>query len=470
MMQGTKNLNNKAVIACQRFGFGAKPGQLTSIGTQPEHWLLTQLTLSPAVNFTATLPNSIQVIQAQADYRQAKKAFKQQAKMQNMQNMQNNMEAEVNNPSKMPKSSTGKIYRELCMDALKQSINANASFNWRCLDFFSNHFSVTAQGSLMRGLAPTLEREAIAPHLFGQFEGMLIAVTQHPAMLIYLNNQNSIGPSTKYAKKNRGLNENLAREILELHTLGVNGGYTQQDVTELAKGITGWSVGRPGKDEQQGFVYRYNRHEPGERLLLGKTYAEQGLGQGKEMLKDLAKHSSTAHFVCTKIVRHFISDQPNPELVEHLTRTWIKTDGNLKAVFQALIKHPLAWQEQQRKLKTPREFVISSYRTLANKKLPIKFAFNALNQLGQAPFKAGSPAGYSDFTEDWNGASALMNKINWVAKLSTRKNLRTLNIQETINNSFADTLSTHSYQMVTRAESRQQALTLLLMSPEFLRR
>lgn len=480
-MQATNTAMNKAVIAAQRFALGARPGELTAIGAQAEQWLLEQISSTPSVSFDTTLASSIQILQAHADYRMAKKAYKEQAEQQksmlteNSMVMENTMAAEnkqspTNNNQSAPKSPTGKIYKQLCLDALQQSINSSNSFNWRCLDFFSNHFSVTAQGSLMRGLAPTLEREAIAPNLFGQFEDLLIAVTQHPAMLIYLNNQNSIGPSTKYAKKNRGLNENLAREILELHTLGVNGGYTQQDVTELAKAITGWSVSRPSKDKQEGFIYRYQRHEPGERVLLGKTYAEQGLGQGKEMLKDLAKHPNTARFICTKIVRHFISDETNPTLVEQLTAVWIESKGDLKQVFSALIKHPLAWQAEQQKLKTPREFVIASYRTLADKKLPINFAFNALNQLGQGPFKAGSPAGYSDMQEDWDGASALMNKINWVSKLSTRKNLRTINIQETIQNSFANTLSTHSYQMVTRAESRQQALTLLLLSPEFLRR
>lgn len=464
-----------ATIATQRFAMGARPHDIKQFNNNERQWLLNQLTMSPAVKFDTSLPHSNDILVVTAEFKKAKKAFKSQSKKQlseptmtdeeMMQSPDKNTQV-----TKSPKNPNSAIYKKLTADALKQSITADNSFNWRCLDFFSNHFSVSAQGQLMKGLAPTLEREAIAPNMFGRFEDLLLAVCQHPAMLIYLNNENSIGPSTRFAKKNRGLNENLAREILELHTLGVNGGYRQSDVKELAKGITGWSVSKPGKDKQQGFIYRSGKHEPGVRTLMGKDYAEPGLKQGERMLSDLAKHPNTARFVSTKIIQHFISDDAPEALVKHLISSWQSSNGHLKSVFKALIDHPLAWQLKQQKYKTPREYVISTYRALAMNRLPINQAQNALKQLGQQPFQAGSPAGYSDQQQDWDGASALMARINWASQLSGKKQFRTLDIRTVIENLFGDTLSTHSYQTITRAESRQQALTLLLLSPEFLRR
>lgn len=466
------------VIATQRFALGARPNDIKSIHDAAEQWLLNQLEISPAVNFDFSLPNSISILATQSAFRKDNNAFKQQQKNnpasqemlenENMQEIQASSDSKNNNTA--PKNPNAAIYRQLTGDALKQSIESANSFNWRCLDFFSNHFSVSAQGPVMTGLAATLEREAITPNLFGHFEDLLLAVCQHPAMLIYLNNEISIGPSTRAAKKGRGLNENLAREILELHTLGVDGGYQQVDVTELAKGITGWSVARPGKDKQQGFIYHHRRHEPGTRKLMGKSYSQQGLKQGKAMLKDIANHPNTARFVSTKIVQSFISDQAPTELVNHLTEHWLSSNGNLKTVFQSLITHPLAWQLKQQKYKTPREYVISTYRALEIKNVPIRQVQNALTTLGQKPFKAGSPAGYSVLQQDWDGANSLMARINWASQLAGNKRLATINIQTLIKHTFGDSLSLNSYQAITRAESRQQALTLLLLCPEFLRR
>lgn len=460
-------LLSDATIATQRFGLGAHPNQITSIEGHAQRWLLTQLTLSPAVSFDPALPDSKQILVAQAQYKKAKKAFKQQ---QNERTMSNDNISAEKGQDKGPKNPNQAFYKQLTADTLQRAITTENSFNWRCLDFFSNHFSVTAQGKVMTGLAATLDREAIAPYLFGHFDEMLLAVCKHPAMLIYLNNENSIGPSTRFAKKNRGLNENLAREILELHTLGVHGGYQQADVTELAKGITGWGVGNSDKAAQYGFIYREKRHEPGTRLLMGKSYPDEGLQQGEMMLKNIANHPNTARFICTKIIQSFISDEAPDALIDHLTQQWINSRGHLKVVFSALISHPLAWQRHRQKYKTPREYVISTYRLLAIKGLPIQQAQNALKTLGQPAFKAGSPAGYSDQQSDWDGASALMARVNWVSQLTGKKRLAKIDIQTVINNAFAGSLSTHSMHMITRAESRQQALILLLLSPEFLRR
>jgi uncharacterized protein (DUF1800 family) len=321
----------------------------------------------------------------------------------------------------------------------------------------------------MVGLSGTLEREAIAPNLLGSFEDLLLAVEQHPAMLIYLNNEKSFGPNSRIAKKRKiGLNENLAREIMELHTLGVDGGYSQGDVIELAKGITGWSVKNPIKERSAGFIFRPYAHEPGSRNLLGKEYGQKGIAQGQQMLRDLAMHPATAKYVCFKLAHHFVAENPPASLLNKMEMTWMKTGGNLKQVMVSLFSADEAWSASVQKFKTPREFIISTNRAIALKNIKPKALYNSLVSLGQQPFNAGSPAGFSDDESDWLGASALMARIDWSTMVSGY--LKRSNAEKLMTVALGDSVSQHTYQSVMRAESRQQAMTLLLMSPEFQRR
>ena len=251
----------QANIATNRFGLGARPNELAKAKHNPKAWLIKQLQLTPAVSFNNNLPHSSDIAKKLNEYRLFKKKNKQNAMAGKA--FEKNLDGE---------RYKRQVFQQLTADTLLHAIKSDHSLNWRLLDFFSNHFSVSTSGSVMRALAPTLEREAIAPNLLGRFEDMLIAVEQHPAMLIYLNNEKSFGPNSKMKNKSKGLNENLAREILELHALGVNGGYSQVDVIELAKAITGWSVANPVKDKQSGFKFRAYGHEPGIRSLFGKKY------------------------------------------------------------------------------------------------------------------------------------------------------------------------------------------------------
>ncbi|WP_416305126.1 DUF1800 domain-containing protein [Neptunicella sp. SCSIO 80796] len=446
-----------AVIATNRFGLGARPGEQAEAETDPKAWLLNQLKHKPPVSFDTSLPSSDEIAQRFGHYRQVQKRQKNQAV-----NIMANDELEAD------KKFIRQTFNDLYADTLNAAISSSQSLNWRLLDFFSNHFSVSGTNLLMRGLAGTLEREAIAPHLSGHFSDMLLAVTRHPAMLIYLNNERSFGPSSRLGKKGKGLNENLAREILELHTLGVNGGYSQRDVVELAKGITGWSVANYSKNETGGFIYRKAGHEPGERLLLGKRYPQKEVEQGKAMLVDIARHPATAKHLCFKLVRHFISDTPPVVLVDKLVATWNQTEGDLSAVIATLINAEESWQTQAQKFKTPREFVISTYRAIGVDQVPSKQLLQALTILGQQPFRAGSPAGYSDEQSDWNGSSALMSRIDWSSTLAARA--KTANAEHIMQGTLANSVSRVTYSTVLRAESRQQSLALLLMSPEFQRR
>jgi len=442
-------------IAVNRFGYGARGNELNHAKADPKKWLLSQLQI---IEFSGKQSSSDDIFLAYAKYQKQKKLMKQQQK-----------QPEDRNKKKLIKNSARKMYVKMSTDSLKEAITSDHSVSWRLLDFFSNHFSVSTSGRLMVGLSPTLEREAISPNLLGNFEDLLLAVEQHPAMLIYLNNEKSFGPNSRMAKKRKvGLNENLAREIMELHTLGVNGGYSQADVIELAKGITGWSVKRPKKEHGTGFVFRAYGHEPGNRSLLGKKYAQRGITQGQQMLRDLAMHPNTAKYVCSKIAHHFVSENPPASLILKMQNTWLKNQGNIKKVMLTLFDSDEAWLQSPQKFKTPREFVISTYRALAPSKINSRLLFNSLNNLGQMPFNAGSPAGFSDDESDWLGASALMARVEWSSLVSAQ--VKRINAEQVMTTALGNSISQHTYQMVMRAESRQQASTLLLMSPEFQRR
>lgn len=471
-MQTTDTSWQKAVIAVNRFGLGAKPGELEKAVKDPIKYTLSQL---QTISFEDKLPSSNEVLKAIVLYREEKKGQKEQSKKAPeaantmLENSMNDgdeaMMSAKQDPVKKLQKYPRQALRAFSVSHAIQAVQSENSVSWRLLDFFSNHFSVSASGLDMAGLAATLEREAIAPNLLANFEDMLLAVTKHPAMLLYLNNERSFGPNSRIAQRTqKGMNENLAREILELHTLGVDGGYSQADVIELAKGITGWSFQMPKKNKPSGFIYRAQGHEPGPRTLLGKTYNQSGVKQGEAMLKDLANHPNTIKHISYKLARHFISDNPAPALVNKIEQAWQQSGGNLKAVMTALISAEEAWHIAAEKFKTPREFVLSTLRALDLNNVDPKKLYNSFTVLGQQPYNAGSPAGFSDVKEDWNGSSALMARINWANTVAA---MAKINTEQVLKNSFANTMDTHSYKVISRAESRKQGLTLLLMSPEF---
>lgn len=434
-------------IAVNRFGYGARGDELELAKKNPNKWIKAQL---QPIEFNTKLPHSNDVLTEHALFQKTRK--------QNKNKKQTNQQ--IN--SQYPRATL----RQFLSDGIERTINSSNSVSWRLLDFFSNHFSVSASGRLLVGLSATLEREAIAPNLLGKFEDMLLAVEQHPAMLIYLNNEKSFGPNSRLSKKHKkGLNENLAREILELHTLGIDGGYKQIDVTELAKAITGWSVKHPVKERSAGFVFRSYGHEPGERYLLNKKYAQHGSEQGKQMLRDLAMHPCTVNHVCFKLAHHFVSDTPSKELLRKMVATWQKSQGNIMQVMHTLFDEKTAWLATPEKFKTPKDFVISTMRALSSPKIEGNLIANSLIDLGQKPFGAGSPKGYSDKRDDWLGASAFMARIDWSARLSGYR--KRVKADKVMSVALGSSVSENTYQMVMRAESRPQALTLLLMSPEF---
>ncbi|MBK7170620.1 MAG: DUF1800 domain-containing protein [Gammaproteobacteria bacterium] len=451
-----------AEIATNRFGLGARAGEIARSSAAPQRWLLDQLR---PLGFDAAIGSS--------DTAQRLFARHQQQMNRNRKSSEKQTAAAGKAPDKaLPDTPAhadiGRMANALALDMLGTAIGSDAPFAMHLLDFFSNHFSVSDSNLRMRALAPTLEREAIAPHIAGKFANLLLAVEQHPAMLVYLNNEQSFGPDSAIGKRReRGLNENLAREILELHTLGVDGGYTQDDVRELAMGITGWSVGAIARNEAPGFRFREQAHQPGTRTLLGKRHAVTGQKQGKAMLLDLALHPSTAHHLSFKLARHFVTDQPPLDLVQAMSRRWLATGGELREVLATMLGHPASWALPPAKLKTPREFVISAARAAGTPGRRTRGLIAVLGTLGQQPFGAGSPAGFGDITSAWDGSEALMLRIDWADELASRIRDEPLDVAR---NALGSLLSTDTAGLMKGAESRQQALAILLMSPEFQRR
>jgi uncharacterized protein (DUF1800 family) len=376
-------------------------------------------------------------------------------------------------PPPPPLNIIQKTFRAEALARLQRGIIADCGFAERLVVFWSNHFCISAnKGGPARMWAGSFEREAIRPHVLGRFGDMLKAVEQHPAMLFFLDNQQSLGPDSRAGKnRNRGLNENLAREILELHTLGVGGGYTQDDVTSLANIITGWTyAGRLGQLGEPGsFVFNANAHQPGAQRVMGKTYDAAGVAQGEAVLADIARHPSTAKFIAGKLARHFVADDPPPALVARLTDVFTRTDGDLKALATTLVDSDEAWKAPLAKVRSPYEFLIATGRLLAQIPNDPGRYLGGLNTLGQPLWSPAGPNGFPDSNAAWAAPEGIKLRLDISAQIASRL-ADGVDPRDLLELAAADAASSETRRTIERAESRQQALALLLMSPEFQRR
>ena len=376
-------------------------------------------------------------------------------------------------PPAQPLNVIQKTYRAEALARLQRAMIADCGFAERLVTFWSNHFCISAnKGELARIWAGSFEREAIRPHVLGRFADMLKAVEQHPAMLFFLDNQQSLGPDSRAGQnRKRGLNENLAREIMELHTLGVGGGYTQEDVMSLARIITGWTfAGRQGQLGTPGtFVFNANAHQPGPQPLLGKIYADTGVAQGEAALADIAHHPSTAKFVATKFARHFVADDPPPSLVARLQEAFRKSDGDLRVLTTTLLDSDEAWKAPQTKIRSPYEYLVATGRMLGQIPDDPSRYLGGLNLLGQPLWSPSGPNGFADTNAAWAAPAGMKLRLDIAAQVASRigDNVDPRSLLELV---AADAASPETRRTIERAESRQQALALLLMSPEFQRR
>jgi len=427
-----------ALRALNRFGLGARRGERQRIG-DPKNWLRGQLesgapALAPPAGVTkTTIAEALRAVRmaGQGDELERRQARRRLVEM-----------------------TTSEVHA-----ALTARISSERPFVERLVAFWSNHLCVsTGSKIIVAPLAGSYERDVIRTHVLGRFEDMVLASAKHPAMLVYLDNFQSIGPTSRGARvgqrgnggngQRRGLNENYARELLELHTLGVNGGYTQQDVQELAKILTGWTInglGGPGAavqrqnqprrraEARQGraeagpieFAFQELQHEPGSKTVLKERYSEAGLAEGERVIRALCRHPSTAQFVATKLVTHFVSDEPPAAAVERVARVFRSTDGDLKAVARALVDEPEAWREDARKFRAPQDWFVAVLRAFgvsdANANAPI-----VLRQLRQPVWSPAAPKGFGDGLSEWADPDSLLNRGELARTLSRLPAMRTL--------------------------------------------
>jgi uncharacterized protein (DUF1800 family) len=440
-----------AALAVARFGLGARPGEIAAVGRDPRGWVEQQLQHGAAVPAAlAGQPSSSQIL---AEFLEAR------------------AKGGAASVQKLARERLRLVYLAEAAARTQVAIDTDHPVVERLVQFWSNHFTISVYGKpLVLGIPGAYEREAIRPHVLGRFEDMLRAVVQHPAMLVYLDNWQSIGPdSLAGRRRNKGLNENLAREIMELHTLGVNGGYTQADVTSFARVLTGWTITPLRSGDPGHFRFFAELHEPGDKQLLGRRYPEGGQQEGDAVLRDLAHHPSTARFIATKLARHFIADDPPPAAVEQLARRFQETGGDLGAVTRTLAALPEAWPATPTKIKTPNELVISTFRALGGYAgEPVKLV-RSLSVLDQAPFGAPSPAGWPDKASDWIGPEATMKRIEWAHIVAT-KVARTDPPLQLAADVLGAQVSPETTFAIEHAASAPDALATLLVSPEFQRR
>ena len=343
----------------------------------------------------------------------------------------------------------------------------------RLVWFWSNHFCIDARKPAVREIAGAYEREAIRSHVLGSFSDMLLAMASHPAMLLSLDQARSMGPNSVVGRRNeRGLNENFARELLELHTLGVRSVYTQEDVTELAKVLTGWTMVRVYDSNLVGGEFEFNPrlHEPGTRTVIGRRYPDGGVEQGQAVLRDIARHPATARHIANKLAMHFVADAPPQALIDRLEKRFLDTDGDLKEVARALLQADEAWAAARGKIKRPSEWIASALRAADSEEtsqIEVRLLIQAHEMLGEPLWRPPSPKGYSDLSNDW--INALSERLD-VARLLSRRMTSQRHPVELLDRSLGPLASGATRQAVSRAEDRTQALALLFMSPEFQRR
>jgi uncharacterized protein (DUF1800 family) len=492
----------KAVLALNRFGMGPRPGSIMVIEADPRGALIAELDRPLQLAAAASLPSSAKAYRTVADAnakrtaraKQAQQEAKKQqmaaapvmvegqsqdqsqARNQGQSQAQNQTQGQAPDASEMAAKKAADavpdpgrpIYLQEAKVRTEAALSADIGFAERLVWFWSNHFCISA--NRIQSMSGAYEREAIRANALGRFTDLVQAAEGHPAMLFYLDNLGSMGAnSIAGINRSRGLNENFAREIMELHTLGVRSGYTQDDVISFANVLTGWTLVPPGADPQHGGEFTFNPrlHEPGGQTVLGKRYDQEDVEQGRAVLRDLAAHPATATHVAIKLARHFVADELPPTLVERMAKTFRDTEGDLKEVAKAMVSSDEAWSGPPSKLRRPGEWVVAMVRATGITQVdPTRFTAGQ-ELLGEALWRPPSPKGFPDDEASWiDGVGRRLDVANNFAERVAAQ----ADPQEIIENVFGSQVAPEVKQAVGRAESRQQALALLFMSADFQRR
>jgi uncharacterized protein (DUF1800 family) len=479
-----------AALALHRFGFGPAGDQITAIAGDPRGALLADLDRAFAGALATDLPSSGEAARMVSDFQAERKAEQKLAlRIQkagdadgqspaNTQAMSDLAKPTIADPAPVPgkpplpqqiiqSEAKARFDAVTAMARFNPAVGPDLGFVERLVWFWSNHFCVSADK--IPAMAGAYEREAIRPHVLGRFADLLLAVESHPAMLFYLDNVESMGAnSIAGINRDKGLNENLARETLELHTLGVRSGYTQADVTSFANVLTGWTWINPDEPDRGGeFLFNKRLHEPGAQTVLGRTYPDIGMDQGRAVLADLARHPATAQHIAQKLAVHFVADDPPPALVAKLAKSFEESDGNLTEVARTLVAADESWTPQRQKLKPPAEWIAGVLRlTGAQAAVPIGPIMNAQAALGEPLWRPPAPNGWPDTETAW--IDGVPRRIDVANQFAGR--VRVADPLALLDSALGPLASADTRQTVARAETRNQAVALLVMSPEFLRR
>jgi uncharacterized protein (DUF1800 family) len=471
----------EAALALHRFGLGPRAGSIAVIASDPRGALLAELDRAGAGRIgNGDLLTSGTAARVAFAYQQAQRAARQAERAAQQANAPSSggsspemKDQSATPPAPMRNPGPGvpqQIYLSEAKARINAALDAEIGFVERLVWFWSNHFCVSADKGNVRPICGAYEREVIRANVLGRFSDMLLAVESHPAMLIYLDNARSIGPdSIAGLRQKRGLNENLAREILELHTLGVRTVYTQEDVTRFAHVITGWTFVPFRQDPVRGGEFEFNprMHQPGAQTVIGRSYPDAGLQQGRAVLAALARHPATASHVAAKLARHFVADEPPPALVERLAKRFLATQGDLKEVAKAMVAAPEAWEAPRAKLKRPGEWVVGMLRAVGVTPPDIGPVMQAHNLLGEPLWRPPAPNGFADESAPW--LDGLTQRLD-IANQFARRLGAEADPRDVFEQALAPLASTETRQAILRAESRPQALALLFMAPEFQRR
>jgi len=490
-------------IALNRFGLGARPSD--SVSANPKVWLEQQFEhYDPLPAALQSLGNPQEqlaaAIEALREFREAAAGNRRPR-----ENAGNTPAPNQNNQNRRAMFQAARNHYLEAVDARAHAaLASNVPFLERLVHFWSNHFAVSMDKAPAVPFIPIFEATAIRPHVLGRFDDMLFAVERHPAMLLYLDQAQSAGPNSalarmaerRGAKRTPGLNENLAREILELHTLGARSGYSQDDVTEFARALTGWSIDGVGPRAERfparfgnrggiakttepsadGFVFRPGMHEPGSRTILGHKYTQEGESQARAILHDVAAAPATAKHIATKLAMHFAGDTPPQALVDRLTMAFQKSNGDLPALYRVLIDSPETWAPTAVKFKNPWEWIISALRGCGVDRVDdrqlsrLRFA-PLLQQLGQPVWRPGSPAGWDDTSGTWAAPDALLRRVELAQRFATAvSRMDRSDPGDLAQHLLPGSVGGATEAAIKSADSHATALALLLVSPEFQRR
>lgn len=434
------------MIAAQRFGLGLSARDISAMGSDPRGWVASQLLPQPLPGELKGLPNAATWAAEVAA-----------AKSVDVEALNIRQAIKLLEPGRLRQ-----IYIAEAGARTRAALASNMPVHERIVRFWSNHFTVSTIRPVVVPVCGAFEREAIRPHAFGKYRDLLGHALVHPAMLLYLDNAQSIGPGSKAGvRRGRGLNENLAREALELHSVGVDGGYGQDDVSQLAKVLTGWTVGPAGTR------FEPRMHEPGAKRILGRLYEQGGADELARVLDDLAAHPATANFIATKLARHFVADDPGPDLVARIARTFRDTDGDLQQVMLALIDAAETWAKPLPKAKSAEDYLISVLRFAGAPELEDAKLVQSLTILGQPPLRAPSPAGWPDRASDWISPEGLMLRLTWAQSVAKRLARSVPDPGESV---ALVPFSATSRQAVGQARDKADRLFMVFATPEFQRR